>query len=152
MLNQDAMKTIYYGLVDQRIQYCISCWGGVAPSNLKKITVLQKRAVRTISKAHILTPSSPLFSNLKLLKLNDIYKLQMAKIMYRIDNKTWLGDYNVVKLDRIHSYCTRAASCSNYYAGSPQYTSNRSLTYVGSKVWMSVPTEIKDLNFCLFKV
>ena len=33
-VNMTSMKTVYYGLVYQRLQYCISCWGGVAPSNL----------------------------------------------------------------------------------------------------------------------
>ena len=85
------MKTIYYGLIYQRLQYCISCWGGVAPTNLKKLAVLQKRAVRIITGSHWQTASSPLFKTLGLLKLNEIYKLQLAKKMYRINNDTWLG-------------------------------------------------------------
>lgn len=150
-LNQDAMKTIYYGLIYQRLQYCISCWGGVAPTNLKKLAVLQKRAVRIITGSHWQTSSSPLFKNLGLLKLNEIYKLQLAKIMYRINNDTWLGNYNMLKIDQIHSYSTRAATSSNYYIGSAKTTSRNSLVYVGSKIWMEIPAELKFLNFYLFK-
>ena len=48
----------------------------------------QKRAVRIITHSNPRTHTSPLFSRLQLLKLHDIYKLEVAKLMHRVYNKS----------------------------------------------------------------
>ena len=149
-VNIASMKTVYYGLVYQRLQYCISCWGGVAPSNLIKLVSLQKRAVRYIcntknSRAH----TTELFFKLNLLKLEDIYKLQISKIMYKINNNIWFGKFNLVKTESVHKYNTRLNSC-NYFVHNDNI-SFRSIHKIGPKVWRMVPKELKLINFSLFK-
>jgi len=74
---------------------------------------LQKRAVRITTYIDSRTHSNPIFSQLQLLKLNDMYKLEIAKIMYKIFNDTsnicstsTKSDKSVL-LDNTHSYNTR---------------------------------------------
>ena len=150
LLNTDALKIVYFGLIYQRLQYCLSCWGGVAPTNLQKLIVLQKRAVRLINKASPRTHTSPIFKTLNLLKLEDVYKFQIAKIMYRINQGNWHGSHDLIKLDSVHSHFTRSSNSSNFYMGSPTMSRN-SLIKIGPKIWMKVPAELKSLSFHLFK-
>ena len=48
------------------------------------LRIIQKRVLRIITDSPLRTPSTPLFSELQLLKLDDVYKLQVAKIMHTI--------------------------------------------------------------------
>ena len=55
-------------------------------STANLLTVLQKRAVRAISKADYNAPSKPLFANLKILDVFSIYSLQVSSFMYLYHN------------------------------------------------------------------
>ena len=65
------LKQIYYGQFHSHLQYCCQVWGQNT-SKLTKTISLQKKAVRLMSFADRDAHSSPLFSKLEILKLNDI--------------------------------------------------------------------------------
>ena len=93
------------------LNYCISSWGSASASAMRLLFLLQKRAVRIITHSYPRTHTSLLFSRLQLLKLHDIYKLEVAKLMHRVYNKS-LNTHNAeihkyTMLDEIHSYNTR---------------------------------------------
>ena len=75
---------LYYTLIHPYIVYCNTVWGYAKISILKKIAVLQKRAVRLCTGASYLSPSNPLFVRLNLLKLSDVHNMQIAIFMYKI--------------------------------------------------------------------
>ena len=66
--------------------YCNIVWGGASQLALKKLVCLQKRALRMITLSHYREHSSPLFACLNILKLSDIYKLQVLLFMYKAKN------------------------------------------------------------------
>ena len=72
---------VYCSLFYPHIQYCISAWDGAAECYLKQIVSMQKRIVRYICRVLALTPTNPLFVKTGLLKLNDVFKLQVCKLM-----------------------------------------------------------------------
>ena len=82
-LNPKMLKNIYYCLVYSHLSYGIQAWGSAANTYLKNILVLQKKAVRILSNKQYsqlhgqphgpLPAAEPLFKNLEILKLNDIY-------------------------------------------------------------------------------
>ena len=142
---------VYYGLIHQQLQYCISCWGGVPTTKLQTLVTLQKRSVRSICYADRLAHSEPLFKNLQLLKLPDIYNLQVAKIMHKYTNNSWVGSYNIKSVKSIHSHNTRSSHANFYH---PSFSTNlmkQALSISGPRVWSKVPEELKNLNFYLFK-
>ena len=53
---------------------------------LNNLTFLQKRAVRLISKSEYRAHSSPIFKDLRILKLSDINTFQTLMFMYKIKN------------------------------------------------------------------
>ena len=75
------LKLIYQSLCVPHLTYGILAWGKCL--HLSPIIKLQKRAVRTISNAKYNSHTDPLFSNLKLLKLEDLRKLFELKFFYK---------------------------------------------------------------------
>ena len=62
--------------------YAIQVWGSACPSEMNKILILQKRALRIISYKDALPPvPGPLYPT-DPLKINDVFKLQFAKFIF----------------------------------------------------------------------
>ena len=83
------LKNIYHSLVYPHLLYAIQIWGSASDTNINKLIVLQKKTVRmrTFNENHIgfRGPSahiSTLFSELSILKLKDIYDLQLMRFVY----------------------------------------------------------------------
>ena len=49
---------------------------------VQRIILLQKRAIRIVAHAPFLAHTQPIFSSLKLLRLNDMYNFQVGIFMY----------------------------------------------------------------------
>jgi hypothetical protein len=50
--------------------------------NINKIEIVQKRAIRSVAKIKYNEQTLQLFNSLNILKLNDLFNLQMAVFMY----------------------------------------------------------------------
>ena len=71
-VNNKTLRTLYYSLIYPHLQYCILSCGRASPATLKPLKTTQKRILRVITRSPYCTPSTPLFSELELLKLDDI--------------------------------------------------------------------------------
>ena len=71
----NILKSVYNTLVLPHINYCILSWG----SQFDRIHLLQKRAVRNISKSNFRAHIEPLFKEPNLLKVQDIYYRAVLK-------------------------------------------------------------------------
>ena len=67
-----AMKLMYESLVLSHLQFGISCWG----FECDRIFKLQKRALRILTDSKYNAHTEPLFKELKLLKVKDIFNVQ----------------------------------------------------------------------------
>jgi len=81
-LTQNLRRQLYFSLIHPHLLYGIELWGGAAQKHLKPLQNLQKRALRVVAGAKPRTTTTPLFKNAKILKLTDIYELQIAKLMF----------------------------------------------------------------------
>ena len=132
-----------------KLYYCITCWGNA--SNTKSLFLLQKRAVRAVGKEQWLAHSSPIFKQFKILKFDDIYRLHVCKVMYKINQNTWLGNVTAQPINSVHNYSTRLSSSYNYWL--PRFCTNigkNSFLYMGPFEWSNLPSYLKDLPFKLF--
>ena len=68
ILNYNALYTLYNSLILPYYSYACEIWGNNCYSRLKCLILLQKRAIRLVSKAKFRDHTSPLFVKLKLLK------------------------------------------------------------------------------------
>ena len=79
-----ALKIMYDSFILYHIQLWITClgfeWGRLAK--------LQKRAVRIITNSKYNAHTEPLFKDLNLLKITDIFEVQCVKFWYKFSNNT----------------------------------------------------------------
>ena len=83
-LPMKVMKNVYYSLVYSNILYAIEAWESGFKTDLDKLLILQKRAIRLMTYNDTyptvsgpLIASDPIFVKLGILKINDIYKYQV---------------------------------------------------------------------------
>ena len=152
-VNRKTLRMVYFGLIYQTLQYCISCWGFASQCYLEPLNVLNRRAIRTICNAPREAPTTPLFFELGILKLKDIYTFQIAKIMHQISRNNYKGNYNILSVKEVHKYPTRFAESFNYYQKSTNLKlTDKALSIVGPKIWSQVPSNMKTLPFNIFKI
>ena len=105
-----TLKMVYYSLIYPHLKYCITSWGKANSKTLQPLITTQKRVLRIMTNSTNRTRSDPLYMKLQLLKLNDIYKLQIAIAMYNISNKIWNIDSKtqpITSINTIHKHQTR---------------------------------------------
>ena len=110
-LNRTSLCTVYYSLVYPYLHYCASVWGSTyQSSNLKRLINLQKQVIRIVSRSSFVAHANPIFVSLRILKLEDIIKLQIGKVMYLYKNGLLPNSFNGMFLLNcdVHSYNTRS--------------------------------------------
>ena len=150
--NTKTLKLIYFSLAYPFLQYCISTWGGTSKSLLKPLFIKQKIIVRTILNKPYRSPSTPLFYNLKILKLEDIYKLQIGKLMHKHHTEKIVMTDNLTYLATIHNHNTRSQQNKNFYL--PYVRTNLGKTsfyFNGPKIWNNFPAIIRNSSKFIFK-
>ena len=76
---------LYHAIILPFFSYCCIIWGNTYDHNIKPLQRMQKKAIRLITFCDFDAHTSPLFFELKLLKLQDHIKLQTllhAPILY----------------------------------------------------------------------
>ena len=92
-LPTNVLKLIYLSLVQSHLLYGLLVWGGEIDKTIgKRLVTLQKKGIRTITKSGYVAHTDPHFKELGLLKLTDMYKLQVIK-MYCLALEKRTPDY-----------------------------------------------------------
>ena len=89
-VTRSIIQNLYYSLVSfGHLLYSIQVWGFAFGTNLNRLTVLQKKIVRMMTYNDKpygyrgpLTHSDPLFKELKILKIKDIFELQSIRFIH----------------------------------------------------------------------
>ena len=157
------MKDIYYALMYSYLVYAVEVWGSACDSHLSNLLIIQKRAIRLMTYKDQfplipgpLHPSNPLFRELQILKVNDIFMLQIAKFVHKCINKNIISNFDQwFLLNReVHAHMTRS-NFDNSCIGTNNLfipygrTSNYGLKKIkvnGPKIWNSLPSEIRNIK------
>ena len=152
-VNLKTLKLVYFSLIYPHLNYCITSWGSTSGSTLKPLFRLQKKIVRIITFSSFTCHSPPLFANLNLLPLDQIYNLNLSVLIHKIYNKTSPSSHNLIPLENVHNYQTRLSTGGNFYQNFNRINLGQS-TYSakGVKCWRKVPNEIKSLPVFSFKL
>ena len=174
-MENKLLISIYYSLVYSHLNYGIQAWGSASSTDLEKILTLQKKAVRIMSGVQYfqiygqppgpLPSSEPLFNNLKILKIDDIYKLNIANFVYATLNKdspilfhNWF-----IYSHLVHEHNTRASAAiiqhehfdvgyvepsKSLHAQRPNLVKYgcRLIQVFGPVLWNSFPDSIKEAS------
>ena len=139
------MNTLYYSLILSHLQYCTLLWANTYSTCLNKLRILQKKAIRIITQSHYLAHTDPLFSKLKLLKLDYLYKHQLGIYMYK-STKGLLPDSMssmVIPIHNVHDHDLR--NQNGYYIQHVR-TNCRKFTihYPGPVFWNTLPEQLRE--------
>ena len=130
---------MYYSIVYTHLYYGVTSWGNTEAKYTDRIQIEQKSIVKIITKLpFIKTKISPLCDKLNLLRLDDIYKLEVLKFMFSFKKKilpNCFKDYFTIPSE-IHEYPTRFACDGNWAVNfhCTQSTTQRSIKFTGCKL------------------
>ena len=169
----NVMKNVYYSLIHSHINYAIEIWGLAFQTQIDKVFILQKRAMRMMTfndqfpvVPGPLIPSDPLFVRLEIMKVNEMHKYQVAKFIYKSINKLTPVNFQLwFKINQeAHDHRTRSnfkiddnTIIKNLFIPSAR-TTNYGLKQIkvnGPRIWNSLPTHLKQatsLKFFLNKL
>ena len=85
-LPPNCLRTLYFSLLHPYLTYGILAWGNASAQQVKKTIVLQKRALRAINNAKYNSHTEPLFRKSRILKLEDLYQLEVMLFMHDYAN------------------------------------------------------------------
>ena len=83
-INQKILNTLYYSLIYPHLFYDIELWGSADFTHLNHSITFQKRFIRMTT---YLGKRQPLFVRPGFLKVQDLFKLKIAKFIYNCINK-----------------------------------------------------------------
>ena len=85
-LPRQILRILYHSLIYSKLQYGILVWGTTSKTYLCELVVRSNNIVRIITLSRNCSQMSNLYKSLYLLKLTDIYKLELAKFMFALHN------------------------------------------------------------------
>ena len=180
-LDPKLLRNIYYCIVYSHLSYGVEAWGSACATDLEKLLILQKKAVRILTgnkyfqiygeEAAALPRSEPLFKTLEILKFEDIFKVSIGKFVYSTlarENPTVFWEWFTYS-HLIHNHATSSSTNVNrthfFDVGTIEqskflFTKRSHLVNYGGKMiqvygpllWNSLPKEIHDCtSFSTFK-
>ena len=148
-----TLITHYYSLLHPLL-YGIVIWASTFDSYKQRLRALQNRAIRITTNARYTDSSNPLYFKLSILKLDDLFNYECAKLMYLSNNGRLPlhlnQQLNFKKVSTVHSHSTRKANAihiSRFFTVKCQ----QSFKYIGTKIWNNIPQELKDYPYSKFK-
>ena len=127
------------------INYGILAWG----YSCKRIFLLQKKAVRIVNLSSYRAHTEPIFKTLKLLKVEDILKIQILKFYYKYKHQMlphYLQNLPFYQIMDIHNYPTRAHTDIRHPQIHHMYM-KKCIRYTVSEVVNQTPSCITDKVF-----
>ena len=119
-LPKHILRTIYNSLILPHLQYAVLTWG----FKMGRVELLQKRAVRVITSSKYNAHTEPLFKQLNLLKVKDIFEVTALKLFYKL-KKNYLPVYITgmfQDFSREHDHNTRQHLVLNNAFSSSRYS------------------------------
>ena len=133
----NARMNYYYAFIFPYLTYNVIFWGRTYTCHIQSIILLQKRVVRLMADANFLDHTDPLFSRLKILKFDDIFRYFMSIYMFK-----------AIKQGRYQ--CQHTLNTRNRGLAQPLFnrlaSGERSVSVMGPKVWNNLPQNIRNIE------
>ena len=157
-----SLFNLYNTLILPYLTYCNIVWGCAAKTNLEVLLKLQKKAIRIVTKSKYLASTDQLFHKLNILKIIDIYRMQVAIFVYLVYNygKTCHVEISEASLfyNRFHfklynkPYAIRNVNDSLLVPYSRTNVRGHSICCAGPIIWNALPLHVRNsLSMKCFK-
>jgi hypothetical protein len=134
----ELMRILYFALINSKLDYGLSIWGGTYITTLKPLFVIQKSFMRHIAKCPRLTHTEPLFLTFKVLPISNLYLFKVLKIFFNRSNteRRIIRTTTVVLRDNL-----------NFVVPKPNLTIFKHFyTYIAPKAYNNLPRELKQVD------
>lgn len=145
IFNDQALYMLYNAIIVPHLIYCIEIWGKACKTITNSIFILQKRAVRIITRKHYSYPSNTLFCQLKLLKFYDLVDFGILLFMYKAHKNTLPPNIqlNFVKRNSCHSLRGIGMFVRPRFLTSLK---ERSTIIQGIRLWNNLESKVKNVR------
>ena len=148
VLPQHALQSLYYSFIHPHLLYGLIVWGSTYLT-LNSLSSLQNKVIRTLSGNKYFDRVTPIHLKLKILKLPDLYKFEVAISSITLREQTSPSLSNMlIETHKITSRATRSSNNPNNLH-IPKYRTHklhRSLKYQGVKIWNDLPLDLDIQN------
>ncbi len=147
VLDRNSLLMIYHSLIESRLRYGILGWSTASNQQIRRLKVLQNRALRFIDFSPIATTILPIYRQFNVLPLANLIDLARANYMYLFSINQLPVAFRSYCLRPSHQYETRF-SRNNFSLGRQNSKlSETSMKVIGPKIWTNIPSEAKILPF-----
>ena len=87
ILPKSAVHNSYHSIIHPYLIHGITFWRNAFDKHLKRLATLQNKAVKLISGPQWRDHVTPSYLKLQILKLNDLYLYEVAKLMHKLTRK-----------------------------------------------------------------
>ena len=74
--------SLYYSFIYPYLTYCNHIWGATYKTRLKRLVILQNKAIRILAQAGNWTSSDPLYKKLNIMKFENINTYLIGRFMF----------------------------------------------------------------------
>ena len=147
-----SMKTLYNSFIFSHLSYGLEVWGaGMKNRSFKRIITLQKKAIRTVTKAKWLSHTEPRMKDLCLLHITDQHQLQCLSLIYDMINGNCndIFEFNKKQNDQTVTHNLRSVlkQPNNLRPGKkPKGILKGSFSVVAPEFWNDIDADIKTSN------
>jgi hypothetical protein len=148
-ISLETSLMLYYAIIQSHLVYCTIVWGGTSGKNINTLLKLQKKAIRIITKSHYIEHSDPLFKKLKILKISDLYKLQICTYTHKHINFSSSNPIpnSFLSLQEInHSHATRHSAHRLKIMTCHSEVRRKSINIAAPRSWNSLPVDLRLLT------
>ena len=141
-INREVAKAIYFAIAYPYMHYCSIVWGNSYQTSLNRLFVTQKKLLRIMLKQRRDAPSNPLFKQLKMLKLDDVIKVNLAIFVFKTINNLvstsiqfnarFVGPYNLRYVPPLNVPFVRNRQAQMF------------IPVRGATLWNSLPENIRN--------
>ena len=127
------------------LSYGILLWGSTYKRHLNTVAIQQKKAIRSINRVQYNEHTMPLFANCRILKLCEVYELQLNIFMYSHQKGLLPAPLKPIFTmnNVIHNHQTRKYRDPNIIRRKTQIMA-KSFICRGPEIWGSLPKIIKE--------
>lgn len=138
MTNQQVMRTLYFALVQSRIQYGIVLWGGSFNTFINLIYLQQKHIIRLIAFKNKCEHSRPLFNELNILPLKHLFVFKVLRLFFEISGDAPLNDNTFrMKLRNVNTSVVPKPYNSFF---------TRTYNFIAPRMFNKLPANIKEIK------
>ena len=149
ILNSNEILSMYNCFILPYLSYCLPLWGSKDVTKSDVIKKVQNKVVRLMSNTKRTYRAWNKLSDLKILPIENLYKLEVAKMCHKhvYGNLPDIFEKNIMpKLSiMVHSASTRNSTSINYHfdSSSKLNMANKSFTADCVRIWNDIPHIIK---------